>query len=164
MNKPIKHASSSPMIKNLFKIIVIIWLGAIGASLAWNVKHQKQDIYDIALIQARIIHEKDIVYRQWNAGHGGVYVPVTEETQPNPYLEDTVPERDITTPSGKLLTLMNPAHMTRQVFEQTGIKTGVGAHITSLKPLRPENSPDPWEKNRFRILRKVLLKSIQSKR
>jgi hypothetical protein len=59
-------------------------------------------------IQAHITYLKDILYRRWNAMHGGVYVPVTKETQPNPYLYD-IPERDITTPSGKRLTLMNPA-------------------------------------------------------
>ena len=87
---------------------------------------------------------KDLVYRRWAAGHGGVYVPVTPETPPNPYLSH-IPERDITTPSGKRLTLMNPAYMTRQVHELAREQYGTQGHITSLKPLRPENGPDPWE-------------------
>ena len=61
-------------------------------------------------------YAKDTLYRRWNTQHGGVYVPVTEDTPPNPYLRD-VPERDITTPSGRQLTLLNHAYMIRQVYE-----------------------------------------------
>lgn len=76
--------------------------------------------------------------------HGGVYVPVTAETPPNPYLKH-VPERDIATPSGRELTLVNPAYMTRQVHELGKETEGVRAHITSLDPIRPQNAADPWE-------------------
>jgi len=48
-----------------------------------------------------------------NALHGGVYVPVTESTQPNPYLED--PLRDVVTTDGLKLTKLNPAYMTRLI-------------------------------------------------
>jgi PAS domain S-box-containing protein len=68
---------------------------------------------------------------------------VTSRTAPNPYLK--VPERDITTSSGRKLTLMNPAFMTRQAHELAAKAYGVRGHITSLKPIRPENTPDPWE-------------------
>ena len=34
-----------------------------------------------------------VMTREWNAWHGGLYVPVTPETIPNPYLE--TPMRDI---------------------------------------------------------------------
>ena len=40
------------------------------------------------------------------AAIGGVYVPVTPESPPNPYLAQ-IPERDIVTPSGRPLTLRN---------------------------------------------------------
>ena len=36
--------------------------------------------------------------------------------------------------------------MTRQIYElaqKSGLPQG---HLTSLKPLRPQNAPDPWEK------------------
>jgi PAS domain S-box-containing protein len=87
---------------------------------------------------------KDVLYRRWNASHGGVYVPVTLKTPPNPYLSD-IPDRDVTTTSGKHLTLINPAYMTRQVYELMAETGGVKGHITSLKPIRPENAADPWE-------------------
>lgn len=81
--------------------------------------------------------------RLWNAGHGGVYAPVTVQTPVNPYLN--VPEREIETPSGKTLTVVNPAYMTRQLGERLK-DTQVEIHLTSLKPLNPNNQPDPWER------------------
>lgn len=115
-----------------------------GASLWWNLHSVKQSALNGAIIQARIAFEKDVIYRRWNAQQGGVYAPVNPATQPNPYLE--VPERDIQTPSGKPLTKVNPAYMTRQVHELGALASGVLGHITSLKPLRPQNQPDAWER------------------
>jgi hypothetical protein len=61
-----------------------------------------------------------------------------------PYLSD--PERDIITQSGKKLTKVNPAFMTRQISEIAGKENLFWFHITSAKPIRPENGPDRWEK------------------
>lgn len=97
----------------------------------------------MARIQAQVAYQRDVIYRRWNAENGGVYVPVTEKTAPNPYLE--TPNRDITGPSGTQLTLINPAYMTRQVHELAEKAYGVHGHITSLSPIRPENAADPWE-------------------
>lgn len=97
-----------------------------------------------AIAEARTAYEKDILYRRWAARHGGVYVPVTGETPPNPNLAH-LPERDIATPSGRKLTLVNPAYMTRQVFDAAREFDGPQGHITSLNPLHPANAPDEWE-------------------
>ena len=127
--------------------VPLLWTLVIATSLVWNVIYTKQMVLEEGRIQARVAFKKDIIYRHWIAKHGGVYVPVTEETQPNPYLSH-LPERDITTPSGKLLTLMNPAYMTRQVYELAKEEYGIlDGHITSLNPIRSENAPDPWEIN-----------------
>ncbi|MEK6726565.1 MAG: PAS domain S-box protein [Deltaproteobacteria bacterium] len=100
---------------------------------------------DAAKSQALVAYEKDLIYRRWNADHGGVYAEVTEKTQPNRYLSG-LPERDIKTPSGKLLTMINPAYMFRQVSELSLKEYGVRSHLTSLKLVNPSNAPDPWEK------------------
>jgi len=102
--------------------------------------------YKVTASTARDNYNKDVVYRRWAAMHGGVYVPATEKTPPSPYLSH-IPDRDITTPGGKQLTLMNPAYMTRQVYELSETQYGLRGHITSLKPLRPQNAPDEWELN-----------------
>ena len=139
-----KKVRARPHVERYVWALGVLWTVIVAASLVWSVINVKQNTLETARIQARVAYEKDIIYRRWNVWHGGVYIPVTEETPPNPYLSD-MPERDITTPSGKLLTLVNPAYMTRQVHELTEEEYGVRAHITSLNPIRPENAPDPWE-------------------
>lgn len=100
---------------------------------------------DIARIKGREAFNKDQAFRLWGTIHGGVYVPVTEETPSNPYLSH-IPERDISTASGRELTLLNPAYMVRQLNEHYSTLHDVFGHITSLTPLRPENLADPWER------------------
>ncbi len=90
-------------------------------------------------------YQKDILYRRWNARNGGVYVPVDSINIPNPYL--LVPDRDITLYNGKKYTLLNPAYMTREVSELENKEIGIIGHLSSLKPIRPENHPDEWEKD-----------------
>jgi hypothetical protein len=125
-------------------LLAAAWTSIVTVSLVWNMYQVKQQCLELSRIQARSTYDKDITYRRWNATHGGVYAPVTEETSPNVYLEH-IEERDIKTPSGKQLTLLNPAYMTRQVHELAARERGVRGHITSLNPIRPENAPDPWE-------------------
>ena len=73
-------------------------------------------------------------------------MPADDRTPPNPYLRH-VADRDLQTPSGKKLTLLNPAYMLRQLHDDFAELYGVKGHLTSLKPLRPENRADDWEKN-----------------
>lgn len=131
--------------KRLMICLLLSWSIVIGSSLLWNWWQTSQMAVGLACKEAEAVYNKDIVYRLWNASHGGVYVPVTPETQPNPYLEG-IEERDIQTPSGRRLTLINPAYMTRQVHELGRTQYGYQGHITSLKPIRPQNAPEPWEK------------------
>ena len=72
--------------------------------------------------------------------------PSMSKPCPNPNLAH-LPERDLTTPSGKKLTLMNPAYMQRQTMNQYADFYGVKGKITSLKVLNPLNEPDTWERN-----------------
>lgn len=112
--------------------------------VAWHLFEIYQNTLELARIQASHSYEKDVVYRRWAAGHGGVYVPPTADTPPNTYLSE-IENRDITTTSGLQLTLVNPAYMTRQVHQLGRLQFGHQSHITSLKPIRPENAPDAWE-------------------
>lgn len=144
MKGPEKIKASILGPKHHFWALGLAWTIIVAASMVWNTVQEKQGTLDTAKIQARVAYEKDMLYRRWNAGHGPVYVPVTKETQPDPYLSD-LPERDITTPWGKRLTLMHPAYMTRQAYELAEKESGVYGHITSLKPIRPQNAPDLWE-------------------
>jgi len=126
-------------------LVTIAWTLAIAASLAWNIGLQRGKTLDLAKNEAATHIGKDFAFRVWATSHGGVYVPINPKTNtyPNPYL--TVPERDIQTPSGRQLTLMNPAYMVRQMQQSAITPFGVKGRITSLKPLNPNNAPDAWE-------------------
>ena len=124
--------------------LVVIWTAGVIASLWWNIHQLKQSILRAAQTSAEISYNKDVIYRRWVAKQGGVYVPVSDMTPPNPYLK--VPHRDIKAPDGLSLTLINPAYMTRQVNELALEMHNVQGHITSLNPIRPENYPDSWER------------------
>jgi len=127
------------------RVLAVLWTLVAGGSLGWNILRETQGVRTIAAAEARGHFQKDQDLRHWATLHGGVYVPIDEQTPPSPYLAH-LPDRDITTPSGKRLTLMNPAHLIRQMNEQHPRSHGDRAHVTSLKPLRPENGPDDWER------------------
>jgi PAS domain S-box-containing protein len=131
--------------KNNSATLVLLWTALVAASLFWNTRVLHDNTLERARVEARALHELNLMYRQWSAGHGGVYVPVTDTLKPNPYLR--VPDRDVTTTGGKRLTLVNPAWLTRQVFELLDRQSSLNvvSHITSLKYLNPVNRPDPWE-------------------
>lgn len=107
-------------------------------------------VESLALEGGRVLFSLIELTRDWNALHGGVYVPVTPATQPNPYLRDDA-TRDVTGLDGRRYTKINPAYMTRQIAEVAEKANGVRLHITSLKPLRPENAADAWEARALRL-------------
>ena len=144
MEKPNSTKTELAVLENYFWISLVLWTVLVSSILSWSLYREKHETREVARIQARNSFEKDLVYRRWASDHGGVYVPITDKTPPNPHLSH-IKERDITTPSGRALTLVNPAYMTRQVHELGLEQYGSRGHITSLKPLRYANAADEWE-------------------
>ncbi|HHL40113.1 MAG TPA: PAS domain S-box protein [Deltaproteobacteria bacterium] len=132
-----------------FWILSICWTLVVGLSMALNYRQERRQAEETAKIEVRAYFKKDNIYREWNALAGGLYAPVSAMIRPNPFL-DFLPDRDITLPSGKELTLVNPAYMSRQISELMKEEYGIRGHLTSLKPLRPENRPDRWEAEALR--------------
>ncbi len=140
--------------------LALAWTLAAGLSAFFLVRHEREHQEVTAVTIARTSYMKDLAYRRWNAGHGGVYVPVTADTPPNPHLD--VPHRDVRTTDGQALTLVNPAYMTRQVHEQQAATYGLKGHITSLNPIRPANAPDPWEQAALELMQEQGLKEYHA--
>lgn len=130
--------------KKLTFLAILFLFILIGVSFTWNYASVKKSHQEMALQMSKSFFSVIVAVRAWNTGHGGVYVPVTEITKPNPYLED--PLRDLETNKGISLTKINPAYMTRQIGEILALENGVRFHITSLKPIRPKNKPTNWER------------------
>jgi putative nucleotidyltransferase with HDIG domain len=132
-----------PSLKRNFLLLALLWTGLLSVLLFLNVREIQKSPAEQAEIQAKSLINSVISFRSWASHFGGVYVPVSDQYPPNPYLKS--PKRDLTTTDGDKLTLINPAYMTRQVFEDFHGKEGLNGHLTSLKPLNPNNTPDAWE-------------------
>jgi PAS domain S-box-containing protein len=137
--------SFSQQLVAYFWALVAFWTFLSIAALAWSYISERRVISDLVEAKLRSHITLNFALRRWITSHGGVYVPITEQTPPNPYLSH-IQERDITTSSGKHLTLMNPAYAMRQLNQVFSDEVGIAGHLTSLKPLRPENLPDAWER------------------
>ncbi len=124
-------------------VSIAIWILVFLVSYVVNLKVEKTKEINHALNGGRAFFKQTVLSRAWNAGHGGVYVPVDHRIKPNPYLEDE--KREIVTTDGQVLTKINPAFMTRLISEISVKKENVKLHITSLKPLNPGNEPFSWE-------------------
>jgi two-component system NtrC family sensor kinase len=127
-----------------YLVIISIFLLSVAAlSLYIDLAGTRQQYEELATVIGRSIFQEIIAVRRWNAEHGGVYVPVTEKFQPNPYLEDL--SRDVTTTDGKKLTKINPEYMTRLISEVLNQDKGIKIHITSSKLINLSNKADRWE-------------------
>jgi len=124
-------------------LLLAVWTLVVGLALQSHIARIDQQSMQIALEGDRNMFRTVVLTRNWNSSHGGVYVPVTAKTQPNPYLDH--PRRDLMTTDGVALTMVNPAYMTRLIAEMAESDSGAIFRLTSLKPVRPENAPDNWE-------------------
>lgn len=141
-----KEKNMLAVLNRLSAVVAVAFTLLTASSLALLLRHEHQESINMARLEAMVVFGKDQTLRKWAAKHGGVYVPATEDTPPNPYLSH-IPERDITTAQGKHLTLMNPAYMIRQIMADHYGRYGVIGHITSLKPVNPVNAPDEWQRH-----------------
>ncbi len=87
-----------------------------------------------------------VLTRHWNAQYGGVYVVKGPGVGSNPYLRQLGVDPDIRTTDGRVLTLRNPAIMTREISELAQRANVARFHMVSLKALNPENRPDDFER------------------
>lgn len=128
-----------------------IWTIIVLASLAWNIALHEQRITKIALSQASMTFDQNLLLYNWARNLGGVFVPVSERTLPNPYLEDNAHRRG-STDSDVPLTLINPEYLLRLLHEKGNNGSGPSSRMTSLDPLRPGNAPDPWEEEALKTI------------
>ena len=137
---------SAKWLDNRWMIISLaLWLFVVLASLAWNWIDTTRDLTALARIDARSSIRKDLLYWEWVATEGDVYAPTHKVDPVNGQLIH-ISHPAVVTPWGERLVLVNPAWLVRQVFELGMRRYGIWEHLTSLKPLRRQNAPDPWER------------------
>ncbi len=136
---------------NLRLIVLLIWtLLSSGAAVYYWYSYNKQVVL-LAKNTARTALNKDLASRKWVIEHGGIYAPVDASTPPNPHLKH-VPERDIKTPSGVSLTLMNSSYVLRQMINNYSTLYGEKTRISSKQPLNPANKADKWQSKAIEYL------------
>lgn len=134
-----------------WSLVLLLWSGIVALSIHWNITALEEHAFMMGRERGKNLFKAVILTRKWNAEHGPIYAPVTEKTPPNPYLD--LPHRDFTTPFGQEMTAVNPAYMTRQLSEMAK-EEGTYFHLTSLRPIRPANSADDWEREALESFQK----------
>jgi diguanylate cyclase (GGDEF)-like protein/PAS domain S-box-containing protein len=153
--------SDTPLLRKLagiyrrMALIALLWTLLVGAALFWDVRQNDGRAIQLAETEAKTHLQKDLAFRRWATKHGGLYIPVTAEDQPSPLMA-MIPERDVTTPSGRQLTLYNPATILRLLMETQSELYGIKARITGTKYLNPVNAPDEWETKALGIIARTL--------
>jgi len=125
-------------------LLIAIWTLVTIISLSWNLYERYKNNQEIALTEARTQFSRDLAFRSWVGSSGGIYAPTNDFTIPSRHLKN-IPERDVVTPSGKQLTLINPEYMIRLVNSSFPNLHGAPTRVTSLNPRRLLNAPDTWE-------------------
>lgn len=105
---------------------------------------RQQSLYLVSMKnQSRALFKQIVITRKWIADHGGVFVEKLPWVNPNPYMEN----KSITGLSGTEYIRKNPAMVTRELSEYARKQGAYWFHLTSLKPVNPNNAPDAFETN-----------------
>ena len=132
--------------RKAFKIFLVSIIGIIlilfsGVFLGFSIRNSTL-VNDIVFSCSRSISEQIVLPRRWSAEFGGVYVKKGPGVESNPWLDHP----DLEAVDGTMLTLRNPAIMTRELSELADTQAGYRFRITSLKPKNPANEPDDFER------------------
>lgn len=128
----------------LVLVASLAWLGFTGFLYSQAVQVNAEHSLELEHTRLSTMAQQLMDARNWNAAHGGVYVEKSDYGQPNPWLPES--ERTVTTQDGRILVLVNPAYMSRQLAERSS-REGLTISVISSAPLRPENMADVWEKS-----------------
>ena len=140
-------AWASERMTSVFLLLGVLWIGLVGVSFGWYLRNENVSRLELAQTEARSLCQKDLDFRAWATAHGGVYVVDVDPTRTAATNNFSA---EATTPSGQRLILVEPDTFLRQVHAQAQRMHGMRSHVTSLKPLRPENVADAWESNAMR--------------
>lgn len=142
---PTKPSASPIRLRRYVWGMVAFWTAAIAIVLAWELADERNQAVKIARGEAAGAWKKEAAVYQWVANAGGLYVPINEFTKPAENLDHTA-DRSATTASGKKLMLIATPTVMERLHSIAFGQSGVRGHLTSLQPIRPQNAPNPWEK------------------
>jgi serine phosphatase RsbU (regulator of sigma subunit) len=126
--------------------LAVSWTAAVGVTLGWELLNQRNKARDVARAEARGTCRRNEGFLRWYADLGGLYAPVSKDTQPIANLA-YLHNRDVAMPSGRRLTLIDPINMLRQVRAYAQGESDLHAQMTEFERSSSnlQNAPDPWE-------------------
>ncbi|MEI7516774.1 MAG: hypothetical protein WCK81_15415, partial [Betaproteobacteria bacterium] len=95
----ISNVPAAFRLRRWWLVLLALWAASVWLILQEHLEDIGNQSVQIATEGARNMFRMVVLTRSWNASHGGVYVPVTPRTQPNPYLD--IKRRDVTTTDGQ---------------------------------------------------------------
>ncbi len=136
--------------RRAYRIFLVSLVGALvvlfsGVFLGFTARNA-DFLREVVLERAQSLFRQIVMTRQWASEYGGVYVRKSPGVESNPWLEHP----DLTAADGSLLTLRNPALITREISEIASRRDDYRFKITSLNPLNPGNLPDDFERRALR--------------
>lgn len=129
--------------RNYRLLVLLVWALLVALSLSVRIMQLQTTHTALKKESARNVALTILAARAWNSGTNGIYAPLSAEVRPNPFLHH--PKRDLRTADGQMLTMINPAYMTRLISETLARETPLRVSLRSLRPLNPENLADTWE-------------------
>ncbi len=144
-----KHEKGLYRIYWICVLLGVIWTSVVGIFCFFAIGNQKETALRLSTLEAYTSYDKDLTYLKWSSIQKGTYVPVTDISQPVPDLKH-VEERDLVTPAGRRLTLLNPSDMIRQAHELTEKQKGIKSRILNPDSIRSRKEADSWEADAFR--------------
>ena len=129
----------------LFAIYAVLWLMMIGVTLYQQVGDVRNYAKSIAYKQAEMLFRHLVVARQWNAGHGGVYVRTQGAGTDSAGAERQNTDSDLILSGGERLMAIDPTEMIRQLAAMEQGQSGIRFHFAGMDPAVAEFKADSWE-------------------
>lgn len=129
--------------KKYARVITAFWLLTVATSFAWGMHTHSKQTQNNAIKIGRAFFKLITITRAWNASHGGVFVPTTPTSQPNPYLPPEL--KTLLCANNKQLTLINPAIMTANLSRMSSKTEGISFRLVANAPINPDNKANQWE-------------------
>lgn len=148
LNAHRRHREVGRFSIKLIALIVLYTLVAYGAILLLT----RSMLIDSLRVKAASYLDLVKTTREWNAGHGGVWVLEREDVRANKYLRQLGVNPETETVDGSTLVLRNPSPMTRELAELTKRRGGIFFRLVSENPLNPYNAADLWEEEALRAI------------
>jgi hypothetical protein len=142
-------------VKKSLLMLAAAWTAVMASVVFVYLWSNYQQTIETVETRALTLIERDMLYRTWGLTKNGIYVRVSESSQPNPNLV-SLPNRDIPHPDGGILTMMTPSNIIQQAFELSNQK---GESLS--KSPRSRSSTSPTRPMLGNARRSSLLKTVR---